>query len=269
MQSYLEQILGISPEVNYAEPLEERIRERTAELQARNEELTAYGHTVAHDLKGPLTLVIGYAELLEEDYAAMSGKELQKYLQAIAQHGRKMCSIIDALLLLAELRDTEVEVVPLDMASLVAGTRWRLASMIEESHAEIILPKVWPVASGYGPWVEEVWINYLSNAIKYGGRPPRLELGAREQTNGLVRFWVHDNGPGIPPEAQPGSSYGLCGLIRNVPKAMAWDFPSCGTSWRNSADKWTSKAKWAREVALPFHCMLQMIKTQSRSDRLH
>jgi signal transduction histidine kinase len=55
---------------------------------------------------------------------------------------------------------------------------------------------------GYGPWVEVVWTNYLSNAIKYGGRPPMVELGAQElpsPTNGLptVRFWVHDNGPGL------------------------------------------------------------------------
>jgi signal transduction histidine kinase len=55
---------------------------------------------------------------------------------------------------------------------------------------------------GYAPWIEEVWVNYLSNAIKYGGRPPRVELGAETQPGGLVRFWVRDNGPGIAPEAQ-------------------------------------------------------------------
>jgi two-component system sensor histidine kinase/response regulator len=61
---------------------------------------------------------------------------------------------------------------------------------------------VWPGASGYGPWVEEVWVNYLSNAIKYGGKPPHVELGAELQTNNMVCFWVRDNGPGIPPEAR-------------------------------------------------------------------
>lgn len=189
--------------VDHAERLEERVRERTAELQARNEELAAYDYTVAHDLKNPLALVIGYAELLEEGRATMSDQELQKHLHTIAQHGYKIRSIIDELLLLAGLRDMEVEVRPLDMASIVAETRRRLVNMIEEYRAEIILPDLWPVASGYGPWVEEVWVNYLSNAIKYGGRPPRLELGAREQADGLVRFWVCDNGPGIPPEEQP------------------------------------------------------------------
>jgi len=188
--------------VDHAKRLEERVRERTAELQARNEELTAYDHTVAHDLKNPLALVIGYAEVLEEGYASMTGQELKEYLHTIARHGYKMRSIIDELLLLAELRDMEVEAGPLDMASIMTEIWQRLASMIEEYHAEIILPDVWPVASGYGPWIEEVWVNYLSNAIKYGGRPPRLELGAQEQADGLVCFWVRDNGPGIPPEEQ-------------------------------------------------------------------
>jgi signal transduction histidine kinase len=76
--------------------------------------------------------------------------------------------------------------------------------MVEQSHAEIVGPEAsaWPVALGYAPWVEEVWINYLSNALKYGGRPPRIELGAKAQPDEMTRFWVRDNGPGIPPEAQ-------------------------------------------------------------------
>jgi two-component system sensor histidine kinase/response regulator len=47
-----------------------------------------------------------------------------------------------------------------------------------------------------------VWANYLSNAIQYGGRPPRVELGVTEQADGMVRFWVRDNGPGLTPEEQ-------------------------------------------------------------------
>jgi GAF domain-containing protein len=161
---------------NHAERLEERVRERTAELQARNEELAAYDHTVAHDLKNPLALVIGYAELLGEDFASMPDEELQEHLRSLARHGHKMRSIIDELLLLAEMRDMEVEMAPLDMASVVAAAQHRLASAIEERGAEIILPETWPMALGYGPWVEEVWANYLSNAIKYGGQPPHVEL---------------------------------------------------------------------------------------------
>jgi signal transduction histidine kinase len=78
--------------------------------------------------------------------------------------------------------------------------------MIAESGVVIRVPGLWPTALGYGPWVEEVWVNYLSNAIKYGRVPPaapRLELGFDEQANGFIRFWVRDYGPGVPPEEQP------------------------------------------------------------------
>jgi signal transduction histidine kinase len=57
-------------------------------------------------------------------------------------------------------------------------------------------------ALGYAGWVEEVWVNYISNAIKYGNKPPRVELGATPQPDGMIRFWVRDNGPGLSPEQQ-------------------------------------------------------------------
>jgi len=67
------------------------------------------------------------------------------------------------------------------------------------------VPGAWPAALGYGPWVEEVWANYLSNAIKYGRISPvelRIELGFDEQPDRFIRFWVRDWGPGIPEEEQ-------------------------------------------------------------------
>jgi signal transduction histidine kinase len=73
--------------------------------------------------------------------------------------------------------------------------------MIAEHQAEIILPVEWPVALGHAPWIEEVWVNYLSNGIKYGGKPPSLRLGASTM-DGMARFWVQDNGPGLSPVEQ-------------------------------------------------------------------
>jgi signal transduction histidine kinase len=56
---------------------------------------------------------------------------------------------------------------------------------------------------GHGPWIAEVWSNYLSNAVKYGGQPPRIQLGADlVAERARVRFWVQDNGPGLTPEQQ-------------------------------------------------------------------
>ncbi len=182
--------------------LVEALRQRTAELEARNEDLDAFAHTVAHDLKNPLALVVGLAEVLGEGYGTMSGEEQRRYLRKIARNGRSMSNIIDELLLLAGVRQMEVEMRPLDMASIVTEAQRRLAHMIEDRQAEITLPETWPVAVGYGPWVEEVWINYLSNALKYGGQPPRVELDATVQPDGAICFRVRDNGPGFPPDAQ-------------------------------------------------------------------
>ena len=182
---------------------EEALRQRTDELQTRNEDLDAFAHTVAHDLKNPVGLIMGHAEMLAQDSAALSDDQ-QQSLQAIVRSERKMNSIIDELLLLAEVRQVQVGTAPLNMASIVSEAQQRLADMVEQFHAEMVLLDVstWPVAVGYAPWVEEVWINYLGNALRYGGRPPRLELGAEAQPDGMVRFWVRDNGVGLTPEDQ-------------------------------------------------------------------
>ncbi len=184
--------------------LVETMRQQTAELQARNEDLNAFAHTVAHDLKTPLGVIIGYVDVLADDFAELlSGEEEATcYLQAITKNGRKMSNIIGELLLLAEIRRTEVQREQIDMAVVVSEVLQRLTFLIEETQAEVILPDTWPKALGYSPWIEEVWVNYLSNGVKYGGQPPHLELGAEVQDDGFVRFWVSDGGPGISPEDQ-------------------------------------------------------------------
>jgi len=203
----------VAEDITSRKQSEEALVQYAVELQARNEELDAFAHTVAHDLKNPLGLVIGFAEALRDGHATISEEELLRYLHKIARSGRKIGDIVDELLLLAGVRQMEVEMRPLDMASIVAEAQQRLTPMIEEYQAEIVLPAAWPVALGYGPWVEEVWVNYLSNAIKYGGQPPHMELGAEtlspsassiggEGKEGMVRFWIHDNGPGLTPEEQ-------------------------------------------------------------------
>jgi signal transduction histidine kinase len=176
------------------------LRQRTTELEARNEELDAFAHTAAHDLKCPLGYIVGFAQVLEQN--TLPEEDLRRSLRTIVRSGRKMSNIVDELLLLAGLREAEVKVQPVDMARVVEETQARLAHMIEECQAEITCPDSWPVALGYEPWVEEVWVNYLSNALKYGGRPPRVELGATVQADGTVRFWVRDDGPGIAPQDQ-------------------------------------------------------------------
>jgi len=113
-----------------------------------------------------------------------------------------MANIIDALLLLASSRHQKVDMDPLSMVEMITSVQQRLAHTIEESQGEIVIsPEEWPTALGYAPWIEEVWANYISNGLKYGGRPPHLELGATPE-KGHIRFWVRDNGEGLTSEQQ-------------------------------------------------------------------
>ena len=197
--------IAIKQDVTERKRVEEALRQSNIELRARNEDLDAFAHTVAHDLKSPVALVIGYSDelIIETDLA--TEEDLRQGLAAIARAGHKLNSIINELLLLAEIRTSEVARQPLDMGRLVREATQRLMKISTDQHAEIVLPETWPVALGYGPWIEEVWVNYLSNALKYGGSPstpPQIELGAEAQPDGLVRFWLRDHGPGIPAESQ-------------------------------------------------------------------
>lgn len=170
-----------------------------AELEERNQELDTFAQTVAHELKNPLGLVMGFAEIIARE--AELPDDLRRLLEVIVKSGRKMRSIINELLLLAGMRKVEVEQMPLNMAAIVGEAQSQLSHVIAEHQAEISLPEEWPVVLGHAPWIEEVWVNYLSNGIKYGGKPPRLRLGA-SVADGMVRFWVRDNGPGLVPADQ-------------------------------------------------------------------
>ncbi len=183
---------------------QEALQRSNVELQARAEELDAFAHTVAHDLKTPLNVISGYAELLTEVAAGLSPEDVQENARTIMDVVGKMAGIVDSLLLLASARQESIPAESLNMAEIVAEAQRRLATEIAGRRAEIMLPLAWPIAIGYAPWVEAVWVNYLSNALKYGGRPdltppvpPRIVLDAQVQADGRVRFSVCDNGQGI------------------------------------------------------------------------
>ena len=173
------------------------------ELRRLNAELDAFAHTAAHDLQNPLNIIINYAALLQEE--ARLSEEHQGYLTTLIRSAHRMYNVIEELLLLAVARQAEVAFKPLNMGRIVAEAQLRLTDLIQQYRAEFYFPERWPTALGYAPWVEEVWVNYLSNGIKYGGygdQPPRLRLGATERSDGSVSFWVRDNGPGLTAEQQ-------------------------------------------------------------------
>jgi signal transduction histidine kinase len=177
-----------------------QLREQITGLEARNRDLQEYGYIVAHDLKEPLTDLIVTADLIK-DVPDLSGEELSEWLFQIKSTAYEMRNIIKSLLLFAQVNKAEAPRGAVHMDRVVANVQARLSYMIRERQAQLILPPAWPDAIGYEPWIEEVWANFLSNALKYGGQPPRVELGASAKSDGMLRFWTRDNGPGLPPEA--------------------------------------------------------------------
>jgi signal transduction histidine kinase len=192
------------------EALEARVEERTHELRGANTrleqmnyQLEAFAHQVAHDLKNPLQGIMGHAALLDDDKHLLPDETMQLSVETIFRMSVKMQEIIDALLMLASIHpEAEIRVEPLDMEAILNSALEELGDMISDSGAQIIRPASWPVVMGHMPWVEAVWRNYIANAIKYGGTPPRVEITYSPAADGLTRFQVTDNGRGISPEDQ-------------------------------------------------------------------
>ncbi|MBN1315969.1 MAG: PAS domain S-box protein [Anaerolineales bacterium] len=174
------------------------------ELEKLVTDLDAFAHTAAHDLKVPLTLIIGYADILQKECETWQDFEHKSYIDALIRSSLKMENIIDELLLLSSLRmNQNVPIELLDMENIITEVLHRLAYMIEQHGAKVSLPDNWPTALGYSPWIEEVWANYMSNAIRYGGNPPQVEIGATKIDSGArIRYWVQDNGQGLSKQEQ-------------------------------------------------------------------
>ncbi len=225
-------ILGVSRDITERKKTEKILRRRTAELKKQNEELKAYSYTVAHDLKTPLSAIIGFSKLLSYQFDSISAEQREYLLNRIVQVGQKMTNIIDELLLLAHVRDVqEIERTKLDMRELIHNVLARLEHEIEHYRATITFSEKarWIPVIGYAPWVEEVWVNYLTNAMKYGGNHPKVIIGCCEieqeedfpppplhhpdfgtnefyafssstdliPANSFVRYWVRDFGKGL------------------------------------------------------------------------
>ncbi len=165
-------------------------------LAQKNAELEAYAHTIAHSLKTPLAAAIRFLEILHKFKSGDLGSEqrhlVQQAVSALAMTG----DVVDALLLLSTVAQQNVELQPLQMHTVVGQVLSQLADLQARTGATLQLPQAWPPAIGYAPWVGEVWLNLVSNALKYAGSPPRIELGGTLQ-DAHVRFWVRDNGQAL------------------------------------------------------------------------
>lgn len=185
--------------------LYESIRRHAAELETRNAELDAFGHTVAHDLKAPLHVVLGYTSLMLNDYRATLDPEMTAHLKNIEAYAFKMNEMIENMLLLARLRDAEATIRRVNMKPVVEAALARFEKPLQERGVKVQVAARLPSARGYGPWVEEVWANLIENGIKYLGQQntaPQISIQAAVQPDDMVRYQVTDNGLGIPKEFQ-------------------------------------------------------------------
>lgn len=159
-----------------------------------------------HEVKKYLTRIYAYPDVLLDilEQGDFEGKipDFKKAFMVMADCARKITDIIVNLALLSETFGKKVMKVPVPMGEVVDKALQDLSAQIEQKNVEIIQPTEWPTVEGVNEWLRIVWMNYISNAIKYGGKPPRVELGATQNEDYTVTFWVQDNGPGLSSKQQ-------------------------------------------------------------------
>jgi signal transduction histidine kinase len=177
----------------------DRLSELNLELNARNDDLDAFARAVAHDLKNPLASIIGMADLLRADPHVAAAPEARDSIQYIQESGDHALEIINGLLLLHGIRHETRDMTPIDSETAVDTALETLAGAISDSGATVTRAEALPPVRAQSSWLVAVWVNLISNAIKYGGTPPAVDIGFQAVEGGRVRFSVRDNGAGIAP----------------------------------------------------------------------
>lgn len=177
------------------EGLEQKIRERTNQLENVNKELEAFSYSVSHDLRAPLRGIVGFTDMLEEKYIRKLDEEAQRLTSVIKNNTLKMGTLIDDLLSFSRMGRQDI--VKLDFST---------AEMVKEIIADFdyrntnITWDLGPLPDSYGDanTLRQVWINLVSNAVKYSknATQPHIEIGSTEDNRETV-FFVKDNGVGF------------------------------------------------------------------------
>ncbi len=178
--------------------LEARVAERTAQLQALNEELEGFSYSVSHDLKAPLRGIDGYSQILLDDYGSALGDEGRSLLANVRRGVAQMHALIEDLLAYSRMERQVLQSRPVELAGLVDNLLAGRAREIAEAGMEVhnCIPALSVRADRDG--LALVVRNLLDNALKFSrnSRPPRVDIGARQEAD-KVLFWVRDNGVGF------------------------------------------------------------------------
>jgi PAS domain S-box-containing protein len=190
----------ITPHVLAEEKAKDANKRLKVEIQEKEKlivDLDAFSHTVAHDLKNMLGAIVTASNLIKTGVDDLSKEDLLEINELISLSATKTMHVTRELLTLASVRQQEIRPVPVNMQKIVADSASRLKDMIQEKNAQLVFPEAWPEVLGNEAWLEEAWVNYLSNALKYGGTPPVIELGYDLLPGNLARCWIKDNGKGL------------------------------------------------------------------------
>ena len=180
-----------------ADELEQRVVERTAELEKTNAELESFSYSVSHDLRVPLRAVAGFSHMLLEDYADRLDAEGKRKLNVILDGTRTMGQLIDGLLALSRVGRQEMALSRIDMDKLAAASFQEVKSVESDKSIRLEAGEL-PSARGDGSLIRQVFVNLFSNAIKFTDAKEEAVVkvgGGREGDQNV--YYVRDNGAGF------------------------------------------------------------------------
>ena len=188
--------------------LEERVRQRTIQLEAANQELEAFSYSVSHDLRAPLRHIAGFSGILAEHLGETADDEVEHCVETISRSVNEMGVLIDDLLQFSRISRAEMQIGHVDMLDIVCQVLGALSSECSERHVELLFGEL-PPAVGDAALLRQVWTNLLSNAFKYTRPRDRavIEIGAR-RTAGETEYSIRDNGVGFDME-HAGKLFGV------------------------------------------------------------
>lgn len=177
--------------------LESRVAERTAQLEATNQELEAFSYSVSHDLRAPLRAMDGFSQAVLEDFGNLLPEKGRSYLETIRSASQQMGTLIDDLLAFSRLGRAAAKREQIPTGDLVREVIQILAPDREGRRIDLRVGEL-PDSIGDPLLLRQVWINLLSNAFKYTRRKDAavVEIGCQLQ-RGQPVFFVRDNGTGF------------------------------------------------------------------------
>jgi PAS domain S-box-containing protein len=183
--------------------LEQRVVERTKQLEEANSELDGFASSVAHDLRAPLRAMQGFSQALIEDYAGDLDPTAQDYIRRIGAAAAGMDTLIQDLLTYSRISRSELKLQSVSLQAVVDEAQRGLESELRASDALVEVQAPLPLVSAQPLIMIQVVTNLLSNAIKFvaPGTRPNVRIWA-EPRGERVRLWVEDNGIGIAPAHQ-------------------------------------------------------------------